>query len=112
MPMMKKTSSNTFTKLATDKPQKNRKDSNDFSEVYPLISNGTEKSKRKNSFGIDELESPLKTLIQGDSEFVYGWFVSKDEKYAHFYDIDYMIELGRASGNFSEFKRLLKGQEM
>lgn len=70
--------------------------------------------QRKNSMEVDETSPPVKEeqLEANNFDFVYGWFVTKDPKFTHFYDIDYMIELGRACQDFSKFKLLLKDQQV
>lgn len=84
-------------------------------KIQELSGNEVGETQEASKISIDEDKSfpdSLKSLdistAEDTSEAVFGWLTNRDQKYQFFFDIDFMIELGRASGDFKRFKELLK----
>ena len=59
-----------------------------------------QKPERKNSIDFDIPQIPKIDDPSQDFEHLFGWILNQDKKYVNYFDIDFMIEIGRACGNF------------
>jgi len=42
----------------------------------------------------EPFDNPVTEQRLIETEMIYGWLIDKDSRYTHFYDIDFMIEIG------------------
>lgn len=111
MPLNKRTSSITFNKL-TNLAKDTVGDQKDFDVVleedFDELEDFDSSKKWKNSIDLNPLETPFIEEQKHELETLYGWLVSRDSKYVHYFDIDFMIEIGWSCGDFKWFKELMK----
>jgi len=107
--MNKRQSSNTFNKLqnlSKDKVGDNKEFNFDLEEINEEESK--EALPRKNSIDMEIPDIPEVELPKNEFELLYAWLVNKDSKYVNYFDIDFMIEIGRECGDFKRFKEIMK----